>query len=56
MNKKILKFKNENEVELWEKIEKLEKKFDSNFEQIFNVLKQIITQRQKFTYTKRKVC
>jgi len=35
------------ESELWKKIKKMEKKFNSNFEQIFTVLKQIIDLRRK---------
>jgi len=55
MNKKIPKFKNE-EKKLWLKIEKMEKKFNSNFEQIFDILKKILIQRKKFTYIKPKIC
>ena len=46
MNKKIPKFKNE-EAELWQKVENIEKKFDKKFKEIFSLLKQISNRKNK---------
>jgi len=46
MNKKILKIQDE-EMELWLKLEKMEKKYDKKFKEIFSLLKQISKRKNK---------